>query len=223
MTDKRYSMPETRHGLPAFECLSAMQKSIRRSMEREAMEFACELIHTSKAYCTMVCNRLEIISHEDIDTAASPHIVPFVRTACEQARAWYDPEKPDESRMAIGNAIRMMCRAPKSREGDHFQAAVGGRSLLEGYCPTVPDWALDRHTAKGKRMGRGFDHFLAEGTKLVPAPETKDAYQDEAHRLWLLDDERSRQKPRDLGAAAVVADAEPRSRAAARSQPQTDG
>jgi replication-associated recombination protein RarA len=81
------AMPATRHGLPPFECLSAMQKCIRRAMEREAMEFAVELIHSSKGYATMVCNRLEIISHEDIDTQAAPHIVPFVRVACEQARA----------------------------------------------------------------------------------------------------------------------------------------
>ena len=27
--------------------------------------------------------------------------------------------------MAIGNAIRLMCRASKSRIGDHFQAAIG--------------------------------------------------------------------------------------------------
>jgi replication-associated recombination protein RarA len=75
MTNKRYSMPETGHGLSAHECISAMQKCIRRSMEREAMEFAVELIHTSKSYCTMVCNRLEIISHEDIDSMRAPHSV----------------------------------------------------------------------------------------------------------------------------------------------------
>jgi hypothetical protein len=128
------------------------------------------------------CNRLEIISHEDVDSAKAPHVVRFVSTACEQARQWYEPENPAKSRMVVGNAIRLMCRSSKSREGDHFQAAVGLRSLLEGYCPTVPDWAHDKHTARGKRMGRGFDHFRAEGAKLVPQPE-KDAYEDEAYRL----------------------------------------
>src|SRR5262245_43816878 len=113
-------IPPTKHGLSAFGCISAMQKCIRRGMEREAMEFAVEMMHTSKAFATMVANRLEIISHEDIDTGADPGIVPFVRTACDQARAWYDPDKLGKSRMAIGNAIRLMARAKKSREGDHF-------------------------------------------------------------------------------------------------------
>jgi hypothetical protein len=93
-------------------------------MEREAMEFAVELIHSSKAYCSMACNRLEIISHEDIDTERAPHVVPFVRVAFEQARQWYEADNPGKSRMAVGNAIRMMCRAPKSREGDHFPVSL---------------------------------------------------------------------------------------------------
>jgi hypothetical protein len=61
----------------------------------------------------MVCKRLEIISHEDIDTQADPAIVPFVAAAVAQAMRWYDPEKIGASRMAIGNAIRLMCRAQK--------------------------------------------------------------------------------------------------------------
>jgi replication-associated recombination protein RarA len=163
-----------------------MQKHIRRGEEREAMQFAVELLHTSKSFCTMVCNRLEIISHEDIDTTANPAIVPFVRAACEQAKDWYDPKRLGKARMPIGNAIRLMCRAAKSREGDHFQAAIGLAAQLEGAKPTVPDFAHDQHTAQGKRMGRGLQHFRDEGTKLVPAPNGKDEYEDEAYRLWAI-------------------------------------
>ena len=148
-------IPDTKNGLPAMACVSAMQKCIRRGMEREAMELACELLHTSKGFHSMVCKRLQIISHEDIDTEAAPHIVPFVKAACEQAMAWYDAEKLGASRLAIGNAIRLMCRAAKSREGDHFAAAVGLRSLLEGFAPEIPDWANDQHTLAGRKLGRG--------------------------------------------------------------------
>jgi replication-associated recombination protein RarA len=177
-------IPDTKNGLPAMACVSAMQKSIRRGLEREAMEFAVELIHTSKAFHSMVCKRLQIISHEDIDTEAAPHIVPFVKAACEQAMAWYDPDKLGASRMAIGNAIRMMCRAKKSREGDHFAAAIGLANLLENFVPEIPDWALDQHTLVGRKLGRGLDHFRKEGAKLVPPPTADDPYEDEAYRLW---------------------------------------
>ena len=50
-------IPDTKSGLPAMACVSAMQKAIRRGMEREAMEFAVELMHTSKAFHSMVCKR----------------------------------------------------------------------------------------------------------------------------------------------------------------------
>lgn len=182
-------IPNTKNGLPSLACLSAMQKCIRRAMEREAMEFACELLHTSKAFCTMVCNRLEVISHEDIDSLANPAIVPYVRTACEQAREWWDPEKLGKSRMAIGNVIRLLCRAEKNREGDHFHAAIGLKSILEGYVPEIPDWAFDGHTAEGRRRGRGLDFFRETSTQLVPPPARPDPYEDEAYRLWRLKDE----------------------------------
>jgi replication-associated recombination protein RarA len=179
-------IPDTRSGLNAMACLSALQKCIRRGMEREAMEFACELLHTSKAFHSMVCKRLEIISHEDIDTQADPAIVPFVATAVAQAMKWYDAEKPGASRLAIGNVIRMMCRSPKSRAGCHFAAAIGLRSMLEDFVPAIPDWANDQHTLAGKKLGRGLDHFRKEGAKLVPPPTGDDPYEDEAYRLWQI-------------------------------------
>jgi replication-associated recombination protein RarA len=178
-------IPATRNGLPAMACVSAMQKAIRRSMEREAMEFACELLHTSKAFHSMVCNRLEVICHEDLDTAAAPHVVPFVATALAQSRERYS-KSIGEARLMVGNAIRIMCRAPKSRAGCHFAAAIGLRSLLEDYAPTVPDWALDQHTIAGRKLGRGLDHFREHGAKLIPEPTEPDAYEDEAYRLWAL-------------------------------------
>ena len=39
-------IPTTIHGMNALTVVSAMQKAIRRGLEREAMEFAVELMHT---------------------------------------------------------------------------------------------------------------------------------------------------------------------------------
>jgi replication-associated recombination protein RarA len=178
-------IPDTKNGLPAMACVSAMQKAIRRGMEREAMEFAVELIHTSKAFHSMVCNRLEIICHEDLDTLAAPWVVPFVATAVAQSKERYN-SKIGEARLMIGSAIRVMARAPKSRAGCHFAAAIGLRSMLEGFVPTIPDWANDQHTLAGKKLGRGLDHFRKEGAKLVPPPTGHDPYEDEAYRLWQI-------------------------------------
>ncbi len=178
-------IPTTRGGLNALTCISALQKAIRRGLQREAMEFAVELMHTSRAFHAMVCNRLEVICHEDLDTVAAPHVVPFVSSAVAQSRERYS-KSIGEARLMIGNAIRMMARAPKSRAGCHFAAAIGLRSSLEDFAPEIPDYALDMHTMTGKAMGRGLDHFRTEGAKLVPPPTTDDPYEDEAYRLWAI-------------------------------------
>lgn len=176
-------MPPTVNGRQALAVLSAMQKFIRRGMEREAMLAACELGHTSKSYFTMLCNRLEIISHEDIGLA-NPALLVLVATCVEQATRTYDTKKPGRWRMILGNAIRAMCRSAKSREADHYQAAIGLPNQWGELVPEIPDFALDHHTIRGRQMGRGLDHFRKESTKLVPAPKVHDAYEDEAYECW---------------------------------------
>ncbi|WP_029079304.1 hypothetical protein [Bradyrhizobium sp. th.b2] len=178
-------IPDTKNGLPAMACVSAMQKGIRRGLEREAMEFACELIHTSKAFHSMVCNRLEVICHEDLDTLAAPHVFPFVAASLAASRDRYS-KSIGEARLMVGNCIRIMCRSPKSRAGCHFAAAIGLRSMLENFAPTIPDYALDMHTMNGRAMGRGLQHFRDEGARLVPPPTEPDAYEADAYRLWAI-------------------------------------
>jgi replication-associated recombination protein RarA len=179
-------IPPTKNSLPAMGCLSAMQKCIRRNLEMKAMEFAVELIDTSKGFTTMVCNRLRLISHEDIDVIAAPWIVPFVHAATEQAVQGYDQEKPGRTRMPIGNCIRLMSRAPKCRQGDHFHIVAGLHARLEGFVPEIPDWANDGHTIAGKRLGRGVDYFRKVSALLSPAPFHADPYEAEAFRLLAL-------------------------------------
>jgi replication-associated recombination protein RarA len=184
-------IPDTQNGLNAMDCISAMQKAIRRGMEREAMELAVELLHSGKAFHSMVCNRLEVICHEDLDTLATPHVFPFVAASLAASRERYT-KSIGEARLMVGNAIRLMCRSPKSRAGCHFAAAIGLRSMLEGFVPTIPDWALDQHTMRGKAMGRGLDHFRKEGARLVPPPTEPDPYENEAYRLWAIKQQRKR-------------------------------
>jgi hypothetical protein len=124
-------IPDTKSGLPAMACVSAMQKAIRRGMEREAMEFACELMHTSKAFQSMVCNRLEVICHEDLDTLAAPHVFPFVAASLAASRDRYS-KSIGEARLMIGNAIphdgarAEVPRGLSLRRGDRLAIDAGG-------------------------------------------------------------------------------------------------
>ena len=176
-------IPPTLNKMPVFDVMSALQKHIRRGEEREAMLCAVEMGHTSKPFVSMLCNRLEVIAHEDIGLA-NPMAVIFTATAAEQARRHYDATKPGKWRLIVGNAIRMLCRSPKSREGDHFQAAIGQAALMDGRPPTIPDHAYCLHTRKGRRLHRGVKHFVEVAAQLVPQPEP-DAYQAEAIAVWL--------------------------------------
>ncbi len=164
------------------EVASALQKTIRRGQEEEAMFWAAEMETKFPEY---LWKRLQIISVEDIGIA-DPQVVLYVaemRKIYWESKKEYDkePEKKSRSfRMALGNAILAMCRAKKSRIGDEFQIVIYGRRAV-GWKLPVPDYALDMHTGRGRSMGRGQEHFWKEGAKLsnaskeVPNPYTKEA------------------------------------------------
>lgn len=174
-------MPKTKHGLSPFECISALQKCIRRGLERQALEFALEMANSSQAYFTMMLNRLRVTAHEDIGLA-NPQAAIFTETTAAFCREFYLAGK-GSWRLGLANIILFLSRSAKSREADHMQAAVNGRAELENFCPTMPDWAFDKHTWLGKKKGRGLEHFRTEGTKLIPDPG-KDKYEDEAYEMW---------------------------------------
>jgi hypothetical protein len=75
---------------------------------------------------------------------------------------------------------------PDEHHRRHFAAAIGLRSLMEDFAPTIPDWANDQHTLSGKKLGRGLDHFRKERAKLIPEPTEPDLYIEEAYRLWQI-------------------------------------
>ena len=85
-------IPDTKNGLPAMACVSAMQKCIRRGMERRSDGIRLRADAHGKAFHTMVCNRLEVICHEDLDTLAAPMVVPFVATSLAQSKERYSKQ-----------------------------------------------------------------------------------------------------------------------------------
>jgi hypothetical protein len=117
---------------------------------REAMEFAVKLIHTSKAVHSMVCNRLEVICHGDLDTLAAPHVFSLVAASLAASRDRYSK--------SIGGADGWqlhqthVCRSPKPALAA-FSARHRLRSMLEAFAPTIHDWANEQHTLTGRRRG----------------------------------------------------------------------
>ena len=76
--------------------------------------------------------------------------------------AWL--RRNDSYRLFLMHGMIAMCAASKTRICDDMAVCVYQQS--ERY--EIPDNALDKHTARGRRMGRGVDHWLNEGIPVTP-------------------------------------------------------
>lgn len=173
-----FGQQRTPGGYLCEEVSSALQKSIRRGFADDALYWAVEL--DLAGFPEYVWKRLRIIASEDVG-AAAPSLVVEIRALYEnwkELRSKRDARHAPE-RLFLVDAVLRLARAPKSREVDHALVVH-----YEGPRPRrpVPDWALDRHTGAGRRLGRGWSHFFDEGA-LVPSSGPPDAYAAAAREI----------------------------------------
>ena len=168
---------KTTKGYDFFEAASALQKSIRRNEEDCALFFAVELYESG--FAEYVWKRLKIISSEDVGLAE-----PFMPATIHALYQSYldQKKKKDEKnrpeRLFLIHAVLLLCRAKKSRLVDwtliHCWNTHADRHL------DIPDYAYDKHNAKGRSMKRGMQHFFDEGTMLVnPGEQPREAERKE--------------------------------------------
>lgn len=169
-------------GFKCGEVASALQKAIRRGDERGALFWASEL--DLAGFANYVWKRLRIIASEDVGLA-DVHAVTATRVLYEN---WLESKKAkQEEPLFLVHAVLVLARAAKSGIAVHaWMVFYEGDRQAMGM--KIPDEALDMHTARGRRMGRGRQHFLDEAGRLEN--ETlPDPYRAEAARAW------TRQKP----------------------------
>jgi hypothetical protein len=162
---QRFGEELTPGGYRCDEVASALQKSIRRGLEREALHWASEL--ELGGWGRYVWKRLTIMVSEDVGLA-EPHLPATIRALYEN---WLEESKRSKEeryagfrRIFLVHAVVLLARARKSRLLDHALVVVYAG---ERPSPPVPDFALDRHTQAGRRKGRGYRHFVEEGSKLA--------------------------------------------------------
>lgn len=155
------------------EVASAMQKCIRRGLEADALFWATEL--DLSGYGEYTWKRLKIVTSEDIGLA-EPHLPATIHALYQ---CWLEQRKKADTRhgperLFLVNAVLLLVRAEKSRLVDHALIA-----MYEADRPTrpIPDFALDKHTARGKALRRGHAHFWQEGAKLHNAVAVPDDYE----------------------------------------------
>ncbi len=160
--------------------ISALQKEIRRGNEAEAMYWALELVPKFEAY---LWRRLIVIVNEDIGLGEMQllAVVPVQRAMYIEFR---EAGRDGSARLVLANTILAMCRAPKSRLADHFQCAINQGRLRGDLKLEIPDYALDKHTGKGRNLKRGVEHWLEEGCKLVPESQVNEPYGEVAAHYW---------------------------------------
>jgi replication-associated recombination protein RarA len=170
---------KTEKGYDFHECSSAMQKSIRRGDEDGALFWATEL--DKSGFGEYVFKRLKIIASEDIGLG-SPTYVAMLNSLYNSWRSQRSKkdEKHKPERLYLVHAVILAARAKKSRIVDH--ACCVYYSNNDDLRP-VPDYALDKHTRRGKMKGRGFDHFFSEASKLNNAADLLDSYAARAKEI----------------------------------------
>ena len=153
-------------------------------MEYEALNFALKAVAINHV---AVWNRLKVISSEDVGLA-NPYISVIIRTL---EKNYYDQIKNESRFLFLTEAIVLLCRSDHNRMVDNLINVVKleGKEIpiedfikspkLDEYCKLydivkyenkdleIPYFAYDKHTYKGRAMGRGWEHFFNEGCKLA--------------------------------------------------------
>jgi len=169
----------TQKGYDFFEVTSALQKSIRRGKEHEALYWAMELLPRYEFY---LWRRLKIISSEDIGIA-NPQAIILVQILSEQ---YFELRKRGDMGclLMVANAILFLCRSKKTRLADHLICAMIQEREQGILRMEIPDYALDMHTRSGKAQRRGLQHFKEEGAKLSPKDmNIEDPYEERSYEL----------------------------------------
>lgn len=166
---------KTRNNLAADEVISALQKSIRRGKEKAACEFAYELYISSPQLEEKLWRRLLVISVEDIGMA-NP-MASIIINNLYQMRQQFQYDENDRTIFFI-HAIRYLCESEKDRSSDFLKNIII-KTSAQGYVPEIPDIALDKHTSRGKKMGRGSEHFFNVASKVIPQAKVNNNYRAE--------------------------------------------
>jgi len=179
---KKFPWP-TQSGKDHYEVVSALQKSIRRGLEKRALACASDL-YTS-GYADVAWTRFLVIASEDIGLA-DPNVCVQIRTLHE---TWKLRKKEPDALLYFVHAVLILVRAPKSRIVDNALSCFFFGPPVEF---DILDWALDKHTKRGKEMGRGMKHFFEESAKLVNCV-LEDPYEEGAKKRRMAANGESRE------------------------------
>ena len=188
MANPWYDEPTPR-GYSKPECASALQKAIRRGDEEVALFFASEL--DIAGHGKYVWKRLLVITSEDVGIA-EPNLPATMRALYENWQELRTGKGAPSHRLVLIHAVLLLVHAKKSRRVDDANWAIYKDSELR---VDMPDYAYDMHTLRGKRMGRGVDHWEEEASVLANNADPDNPYTERALANHRKDKSRSLNQP----------------------------
>jgi len=153
---------KTKHNYAADEVVSALQKSIRRGNEEDAVFFAYEMMNTSIELAEKFWQRIRVISVEDIGLA-NPQLIAAMVALYENFKML--GEKEDRFLQGLMATI-LLCRSNKSRYIDELYNNIKEKVETEDYRREIPAYAIDKHTQKGEKLGKDLLHFWEEASQI---------------------------------------------------------
>ncbi len=136
----------TKSNLPLDQCVSSLQKAIRRGLEDRALYFMQELIESG--FVKYFWRRISVITIEDIGLA-DPN-APTLINSLAQMNERLNHRKEIRDTYCPGMAVLYLCRAPKSREVDYALDWVDLKRK-EGNVIPPEDFDQDCHTDIGRQ------------------------------------------------------------------------
>lgn len=141
----------TVRGFQLGECVSALQKAVRRGDEQGALTWAVEI--DQSGFGSMLWSRILVITSEDIGIA-EPHLPAVIRSLYDNYQTFVKRNNPNmPERLFVVHAVMLLARAKKSRIVDNAIWATYG--IPEPLVAEIPDYALDGHTARGRSLKAG--------------------------------------------------------------------
>jgi len=155
----------TRRGFRADEVRSTLQKEVRRGKTENAVMLAFEMLSTSTAMEELLWKRLLTISVEDVGMGQP--LAPVIVNALYKGHLEFKRTEGDRALFAV-HAVRYLCACAKDRSTDEMLTWVKMMDERGKMRPIIKDYGVDMHTARGRKMRRGFKYFMVEGTKVHP-------------------------------------------------------
>ncbi len=114
--------------------------------------------------------RLKTISVEDI--GFGDVFAPVLIGELDQMRK--SVKQPGDRGLLAIHAVRYLCQCKKDRSSDEMYNWIIKEYGRGNLTPTIPSYAVDKHTLQGQQEGRTEDDFYSEGSLVSPEWDGRD-------------------------------------------------